>query len=378
MRAEGNEAEEVITEEHELGEAAAKAVKLTDRDRDLLGLLVLARYLTAAQVHRLAFHGKNLSLAYRRLLKLSNTKGQPPFVRQRFFRTYDGDRVAVWAATPYALPAALSRSPDLPELPKHDVGAQFLEHQLQLNELFLALWWSGGRCPRAAHSLFRWIPSDRVRLVWGEWEMREGRKQQRIIQPDAVLELPGQRRRYFLECEMGTQPIVNVEGNAQGATIAKAERYLTFLSEASGTDPRRTHYLVQFPDGFTPEVLFLVKTSGREGSVNAALREWGAKQPPRRPAMRAVVFEDAAVELRRLAGLPPADAATPRESTPSARPPLSTDERSLLRRYVEDSVRSIKRARAVFRELRREDLPAYPADFEAVRALIDRLGAPRP
>ena len=364
------EEEEAITDEVELGGAAATAVKLTDRDRDLLGLLVLARYLTAAQVHRLAFHGKNLSLAYRRLLKLSNVRKQAPFVRQRFFRTYDGDRVAVWAATPHALPAALTRAPDLPELPKHDVGAQFLEHQLQLNELLLSLWWTGGRCPRAVHPSFRWIPSDRVRLVWGEWEMREGRKQQRVIQPDALLELPVQRRRYFLECEMGTQPIVNVEGNAQGATVAKAERYWTFLSETSGTDSRRTHYLAQFIDGFTPEVWFLVRTPGRAHSVNAALREWSAKLTPRRPPMRAVVFDDAARELRSLAGLPPSGL----ESPPAVvtRPPLSTEEVSLLCRYLEDSVRSIKRARAVFRELRREDLPPYPTAYEPVRELLER------
>jgi len=37
--------------------------------------------------------------------------------------------------------------------------------------------------------------------------MREGRREQRVIQPDALLELPLQRRRYFLECEMGTQMI---------------------------------------------------------------------------------------------------------------------------------------------------------------------------
>ena len=371
----GCEEEEAITEEVELGKATATAVRLTDRDRDLLGLLVLARYLTAAQVHRLAFHGKNVSLAYRRLLKLASGKGQPPFVRQRFFRTYEGDRVAVWAATPHALPAALARAPELPELPKHDVGAQFLEHQLQLNELFLALWWSGGRCPRAVHPSFRWIPSDRVRLVWGEWEMREGRKQQRVIQPDALLELPVQRRRYFLECEMGTQPIANVEGNAQGATVAKAERYQTFLVEPSGRDPRRTHYLAQFGDGFAPEVLFLVRTSGRASSVNAALRNWSAKLAPRRPPMRAVVFEDAAAELRRLAGLPTRSESV-RDVATSQRTPLSTDEVSLLCRYVDESVRSIKRARATFRELRREDLPPYPADFEAVRGLLQRLAPP--
>jgi len=179
------------------------AARLTERDKDLVGLFVLTRYLTATQVHRLAFHGRNLSLAYRRLLRLSGAG--PAFLRQCFFRKYDGSRVAVWTPTPSALAAASARAPDLPELPKHEVGAQFLEHLLQLNELLLGLWWHGSRCPRAMHPSFRWIPSDRVRLVWGEYEIREGRRQQLVIQPDAVLEVPALRRRYFLECEMGSQ-----------------------------------------------------------------------------------------------------------------------------------------------------------------------------
>src|SRR5258708_19311923 len=70
---------------------SAAAAKLTDRDKDLLGLLVLTRYLTAAQVHRLAFAGKHPSLPYRRLLKLSRANGQPAFLRQSFFRPYDAN-----------------------------------------------------------------------------------------------------------------------------------------------------------------------------------------------------------------------------------------------------------------------------------------------
>src|SRR5260370_16490121 len=96
---------------------AATAAKLTDRDKDLLGLLVLARYLTAAQAHRLAFPGKHASVPYRRLLKLSQANRQPAFLRQRFFRTYDGNRAAVWAPTPHAVPAALPRAPQLPPPP---------------------------------------------------------------------------------------------------------------------------------------------------------------------------------------------------------------------------------------------------------------------
>ncbi len=343
---------------------AATAAKLTDRDKDLLGLLVLARYLTAAQAHRLAFPGKHASVPYRRLLKLSQANGQPAFLRQRFFRTYDGNRVAVWAPTPYAMPAALTRAPQLPELPKHDVGAQFLEHLIQLNELLVALLQNGTRCP-----------SDRVRLVWEEWEMREGRKQQRLIQPDAVLELPVQRRRYFLECEMGTQKIAPGESNAPGATLSKADRYRAFLS--GGAVDEASHYQAQYRDGFAPEVLFLVRNDGRAKSVNTALAAWRSKnQEPCPIAIRALTFEGAASEFRRLVGLAPlgADgrAVAEQRNLPLART-LSAEEVTILSRCMYDAVRSIKQARAVFRQARRPDLPPYPDTYEAAAAVLERL-----
>jgi hypothetical protein len=335
-------------------------------------------YLTAAQVHRLAFAGKHPSLPYRRLLKLSRENGQRAFLRQSFFRTYDGNRVAVWAPTPHAMPAALARAPQLPELPKHDVGAQFLEHLVQLNELFVALWRNGPRCPRAAHPSFRWIPSDRVRLAWGEWEMREGRRQQRVIQPDAVFELPTQRRRYFLECEMGTQMISPGEASAPGATLSKANRYQTFLADIAGMDGRRTHYQTQYPDAFSAEVLFVVLTAGRARSVNAALASWRAKLESQRPsAMRAITFDEAAAEFRKLAGLPAFAAdklgTEPEQATRRPLSALSAEDVALLRHCTYDAVRSIKRARAVFRELRRHDLPEYPESYEAANAILERL-----
>ena len=354
---------------------AATSAKLTDRDKDLLGLLVLARYLTAAQVHRLAFPGKHASVPYRRLLKLSQANGQPAFLRQLFFRTYDGNRVAVWAPAPHAMPAALTRAPQLPELPKHEVGAQFLEHHIQMNELLVALWQSGTRCPKAVHPSFRWVPSDRVRLVWEEWDMREGRKQQRLIQPDAVLELPVQRRRYFLECEMGTQKIAPGESNAPGATLSKADRYRAFV--LAGPTDEASHYQAQYRDGFAPEVLFLVRNDGRAKSVNAALGSWRAANQDARPvAIRALTFDDAASELRRLGGLAPLGpdgrAVAEQRSLPLARA-LSAEEVSILSRCVYEAVRSIKHARAVFRQARRPDLPQYPESYEAAAAVLERL-----
>jgi hypothetical protein len=381
------EAEEQRAREPERDEPGAEgaearrvqATKLTDRDKDMLGLLVVTRYLTAQQVHRLAFDGRNISAAYRRLLKLSRSDGgQVPFVRQRFFRTYDGNRVAVWAPTPHALLAASVRAGGLPELPRHDVGAQFLEHLIQLNELFIALWRTGdGRCARVAHPSFRWVPSDCVRLSWGEYEMREGRRQLRVIQPDAVLELPAQRRRLFLECEMGSHTISPGPAKPPGATLSKADRYQDYLGGLAELMSNRTHYQVQHPDGFAPEVIFLVRTEGRANSINAALAKWRPEQGPRLAALRALTFEAAAVELRRLAGLPgPAGNPSPRGGYRPEQPvtrAITLEEVFLLRRYVSESVAAIKRARAVFRELRRADLPEYPRSHDDMAALVEKL-----
>ncbi len=248
---------------------------------------------------------------------------------------------------------------------------------MQLNELLVALWQSGARCPRAAHPAFRWVPSDRVRPVWGEWEMREGRRQQRVIQPDAVLEVPRQKRRYFLECEMGTHTIAPKQGNPPGATLAKADRYQKFLGDASGLDGRRTHYESQYPDGLAPEVLFLVLGGGRADSVNAALGSWRRKAAARKPAaMRAVTFGEAATELRQLAGLPVLGhqrEAEVRLEAPHAGTRLSHEDVAVVRQYLHQSVASIKSARAAFRTMGRVDLPQYPSVYDRMYSLLERL-----
>ena len=360
-------------------------MKLTDRDKDMLGLLVLARYMTAQQIHRLCFEGRHESLAYRRLLKLTRRDGGPPFVRQRFFRTYDGNRVAVWAPTPHGLAAAALRTAGLPELPRHDVGANFLEHTIQLNELLVALWRTAdGRPARAAHPSVRWVPSDALRLAFNDYVINDphapgGRIQLRILQPDAMLELPGQRRRYFLECEMGGHTISPGPNKPPGATLSKAKRYNDYLTCWADSHARRTHYAVQYPDGFTPEVLFLVRTAGRAISINTVLADWREKdqiQWQRFADFRAITFDEAAAELRRRVGLPPLvprPSASLRGHRAPPPPALTPEDADILRRYLFESTRAIHRARAAFRELHRADLPEYPLSLDTFKALVGRL-----
>jgi hypothetical protein len=367
---------------------AGGAARLTDRDKDLLGLFALARYLTAKQVHRLAFAGKNMSVVHRRLAKLSReVDGQPAFLRQRTFKDYDGNPVVVWAPTPHAMPAALARGALLPDLPRHDVGADFLGHLVQLNELLVELWSTGvaaGRWPKAAHPHFRWTPSDCVRLSWGEWEIRQGRRQQRVIRPDAVLEVPTKARRYFLECEMGTNNISPGVANTPDATVNKSERYHTFLTGMGGSDARRTHHAIQYPDGFSPEVLFLVLNEGRAASVNAALATWrAALRQGSTSSIRALTFEQAVDEFRTLVGNAVAEPpAVPATSGPNWTPPFRQSQARALARFARQATKNLQTVRRQIRALpedvrKRHGLaePQYPDDLEKVYTLVERLAS---
>jgi len=371
----------------EPGARRAGAVKLTDRDKDMLGLLVLARYMTMQQVRRLYFEGRHVSLAYRRLQRLTRAEGGPPFLRRRFFRTYDGNRVAVWAPTPHGLAAAALRIAGLPELPRHDVGANFLEHTIQLNELLVALWRTAdGRPARPAQVSFRWTPSDAVRLMFNEYvqasrDVPHGHSQLRVIQPDAMLELPAQRRRYFLECEMGGHTITPGPSRPPGATLSKVERYLEFVAGFADSHRGQTFYLAQYPDAFAAEVLFLVRSAGRAGSINSALASWRVATGERRGAFRAVTFDEAAAELRGRAGLPPLPQrrdAVARGCAAPAPLTLTPEEAELLHRYLFESKAAVHRARNAFREIRRTDLPEYPRSLDAFQALVGRLSAGAP
>jgi hypothetical protein len=92
-----------------------------------------------------------------------------------------------------------------------------------------------------------------------------------VIRPDAILTVPSARRRVFIECETGTHTLVSVRKDRHQATVHKAERYETFLRGLADVPSRLTHYAVKYPDGWAPEVLFLVPTEGRRASTEAAL-----------------------------------------------------------------------------------------------------------
>src|SRR5262249_8543879 len=146
---------------------------------------------------------------------------------------------------------------------------------------------------RARQTRFRWLTSDLVRLPWKQYLQKSGKLLERVVFPDAVLELPASRRRLFLECEMGTHSIVARTDHKAASTISKVESYSGFIRGFADSLKGETFYARKYPDGWTPEVLFLVRTTVRVQSVNEAIAQWRADRLGTALAVRALTFEQA-------------------------------------------------------------------------------------
>ena len=142
--------------------ARVTGVVLTDRDRILISYLAIARYASTAQVQRLIAEELDDSIVPRRLRRLcseANRPGASPPLRKLRFKRAEGTAVAVWALTQYGRAVAEDLVPYLRPPGQADVGAQFLQHTLMLNDvlvdLVLALRASWDR--PLAELPFRWL-----------------------------------------------------------------------------------------------------------------------------------------------------------------------------------------------------------------------------
>ncbi len=298
-----------------------------------------------------------------------------PYFRRLSYRTLEGRYFDLWALTAAGYAAAQTIL-DIPlKIPREDVGAAFREHLLTLNELLVALLAPApGTYARAKQARFRWMTSDLVRLPWKQYLQKSGRPRERVVFPDAVLELPQSRRRLFLECEMGTHSIVARTDQKAGSTLSKVENYSGFIRGFADSVTGETFYARKYPDGWTPEVLFLIRTTARVKSVNEAIAQWRAGRLGTPLAVRALTFDQARDQLlSNIRGTTSAPHASDNTGT-TAQLRLVPTELAALREFYNATVLASKAARAKARA-RREPIPEYPPRTEEVQALIERLQA---
>jgi hypothetical protein len=313
-------------------------------------------------------------------------------VERTAYRNYAGDLIPVWKPTPLGYVAAANVVEATTRPPRNaEIRPEFMEHLLLLNELFVglaeaplkkALATRIAEIPRRRHRsaadglyvnatalAFSWIPSDSVRLPWKEY--RDGNSWERIILPDAVLEIPKLRRRLFLECETGSHTIVPRGFHKPGSTLGKAVRYESFICELADIDSNVTFYQRQYPDRFAPEVLFLVPRPERADSINRALTEWAVQRRRQWKLPRALTISDAIREILTTLGQWSPDLG-PRRANVPAGASVSVRDVRLLRAFFDEAVGALKTVGEEAR-LRGKTPPPYPGTVEEVRKLLEQL-----
>jgi hypothetical protein len=350
--------------------------RLTPRDRDVLVALALARYLSTEQLRRLFFSsGTDKYQCQRRLKELAGQLSSGPgaaFARALPYRNFDGAIVALWGLTSRGYVAAERVLGRPLAAPGKDVSADYREHCMLTNELFVQLALLALKAgARIAALQFKWAPAESVRLPWTEYNPGAGRRLERLVIPDAVLELPEAKRRVFVECETGTQPIVAVDKRA-GATVMKVAAYEAFVGKHTDAERRQTFYQRAYPDGWTPEVLFLVTNEGRKDSVNTALGNVRRSAPPALVS-RALTHEEAAREFSEHVRPPGrGEPSTPADAKPGFW--ISPQEGEAMRDFFNRAVGALGQCSTLLkRHLTEEQLKAMEHSREETKASARRV-----
>lgn len=361
--------------------------RLTDRDRLLIAFLATARYLTSKQVARLVFPGRADSTLSERLNALAQANDPNAYLRRLSYRTYEGKIVVVWALSKIGYHVAEGVLEGEVKIPRQDIGADFLEHSITNSQLFVFLAQKQSRSePAELPTRFHWFSSEGQGYPYGEYDQVHGKRRDRLLQPDAVLEVPHEKRRFFIELEMGTHPIASANEERAGATLAKAERYEKFILGFSDAAGKQTFYGESFPERMLPELLFVVTSAKRRDNVNEALAEWHKDRVGQRVPMRSLTISDASRELRELIGAPPRITEERSFRPPLVPPPkpvepplLTGEEFQVLAQCHRDFIEIVHRQHDLHRSLARAGkapqfpFEPYPKDLSPTSKILERL-----
>ena len=359
-------------------ESEHRPVVLTPRDRELFVHLAIARYLSAEQIHRLLFAGATDSITRRRLCRLAT--GEHQYLRRLQYQTSaDGPAVA-WSLKPLGRLVARNLFSAIPELPRHGPpGSEFLEQVVRLNGLYVALAAAAKRQKLPFDRWpFRWLSSDSARLPWAEFDRESNSPANRLIRPDATLELPHEKRRAFIEAENGLHALALLRDGAPGrnATKLKIERYTRFVVTPISSLANETFYLQAFPDGWPAELLFIVPSPSRRDSITAYIaRTWRPTNEAMQLMVRALTFDEAPADLCRAAQLPVESTPAPR--TANAGAAITPEEIRAAYDFYNGAIAAIAAVRQFVKgkpQLTSNfPVPEYPPNHHVVKQICLRL-----
>src|SRR5947209_7097325 len=311
---------------------AGRNRQLTERDRELCGFLAVCRYLTREQIERLMFPGRSKARSSTRLRQLAREiGGQAAVIRGDLGYGSAEGWTTVWALTREGFEIGSQRlGLKLERVPKHDVGQAFLKHEVMANEIFLGLVAQDGKTWAKVPREFRWILGEYLDLPFKEFTRVGSELEARRLQPDAMLEHPASRRRFFIEYETGSATVRDAKKST--STMAKLDRYGTFLCAPAGNlfaDKRETYYTRAFRDGWRAKVLFVSPSEARRQSIAAVIEQRAHRDKYKVPAKSLTLAEAHQYLCRKLYGADrPLGSVQPRPAPamPPARPTTKSRE----------------------------------------------------
>jgi hypothetical protein len=258
---------------------AGRNRQLTERDRELCGFLAVCRYLTREQIERLMFPGRSKARSSTRLRQLARRIGsQEALLRGDLGYGSAQGWTTVWALTAEGFEVGSQHMGlKLERVPKQDVGQAFFKHEAMANEVFLGLVPHDGKTWAKVPRSFRWVLGEYLDLPFEDYARMHGRLalEKRRLQPDAVLELPTLKKRFFIEYETGSATVRDAKKST--STMAKLDRYGTFfrapVGNVFGGGLAETAYTRAFSDGWSAEVLFVARTEARRDSITRVIAE---------------------------------------------------------------------------------------------------------
>src|SRR5471032_2689182 len=158
-------------------------VRITERDRLIVGFLATARYLTSKQIARLVFPGRADSTVSERLNTLAEARDPNACLRRLSFRTYEGKVIVVWTLSKIGYHIAEGVLGAELKVPRQDIGADFLEHSITASQLFVFLAQKQSRTEAAElPTAFRWFSSEGQGYPFGDYDQAHGKKRDRLLQ----------------------------------------------------------------------------------------------------------------------------------------------------------------------------------------------------
>jgi hypothetical protein len=276
-----------------------KGMVLMERDRALLGYIGVARYVTAAQAHRLLAPGHDKAVTSRRLARLCElgpNPGDDAYLCRLEYRRSNSLPFPVWTLTPHGRALAEPVAPGPVATVQPGVGIQFITRILALNELLLAFILAARRSESAPLTdlPFRWGVADEL-LRFEIFDRVYTGRRAAFLRPGAVIALPRAGRRIFLEPEVGSTSLAPADPR-EGHVKRRMERYTSYFLSFTDRDRKKTWYGAAFPDALYPEVFVLARTEARRARIERHLKDWfrGGEELY---ALRAVTFAGAAAEL---------------------------------------------------------------------------------